>query len=512
MPTRPARPSSDPARPGRATPDSGKPPQVRAHRRRKAKAHAKAQALHQADIDQLQAMPVTHRHAAGIDIGQGTHWVCVGFTDDPQRDSHLVRPFPSHTQGLREIVAFLRQHQVTTVALEATGIYWIALFEMLQSAGLQPMVVDPCYTRQIKGRPKTDKRDAQWIYRLHAVGMLQGAFRPDEQTCVLRNYLRQRGTLVRDAARHTQRMQKALEQMNLKLTNVLSDITGATGQRIIQAILRGTRAPDKLAALRHQRCKASAAEIARALDGSYRDEHLLALRQAYRAWQFYHQQIDEMDAAIRQQLERMKSSRALPPLPRNSKAAQSRQGNAPRFDVREALYYVVGVDLTQIEGVSELTALTLIGEVGCDLSRFATVKKFCSWLALCPNWKQTGGKVKSSRTRPGSNRAGQALRVAASGLHHSKGALGGYLRRMKGRLGAGQAVTATAHKLARLVYYALTRGMEYVRQSQEAYAAEVKRRQIAHLKKKARQLGLEVREREQEEVEGASSPAGAEGR
>ena len=235
------------------------------------------------------------------------------------------------------------------------------------------------------------------------------------------------------------------------------------------------------------------AEIAQALTGSYREEHLFELKQAYEAWQFSLRQVEQADAQIALQLGRMKCDRALPPLKR--KARPKRRVNSPGFDVRTALYYVVGLDLTEIEGISELTALTLISELGLGVAQFATVKKFCSWLGLCPNWKKTGGRVKSSRTRRGVNRAAQALRLAAQSLHHSKGALGGFLRRMKGRLGTQAAVTATAHKLARIVYLALKHGLTYVRQSQEQYEAEMKEKQIKALKRKARQLGLEVIEK-----------------
>src|SRR4029079_10762405 len=242
------------------------------------------------------------------------------------------------------------------------GIYWVPLYELLQAEGFEVLLVDPSYTHQLRGRPKTDRRDCQWIYRLHSVGLLAAAFRPDEQTCQLRAYLRQRANLVRAASRHVQHMQKALEQMNLKLTEVLSDVTGLTGRAIIRAILRGTRAPEKLAKYRDKQCKASEAEIAQALTGSYREEHLFELKLAHDAWQFTLRQIEQVDGQIALQLGRMKADRALPPL--KPKPRPKRRANSPRFDVRAALYYVVGLDLTEIEGVSELTALTVIGEIG----------------------------------------------------------------------------------------------------------------------------------------------------
>jgi transposase len=460
--------------------------QRQAYNRRKTRAKIKSEALHQREAAQVEALPVQHPHAAGIDIGSRSHWVCVGFST--QADSCLIQEFPAHTAGLKAIAAFLREHQVNTVALESTGIYWIPLYEPLQTEGFEVLLINPSYTHQLRGRPKTDRRDCQWIYRLHSVGLLAAAFRPDERTCQLRAYLRQRANVVRQASRHVQHMQKAQEQMNL--TEILSDITGVTGRSIIQAILRGTRAPEKLAKYRDKQCKASAAEIAQALTGSCREEHRFALKQAYEAWQFSLEQVEKVDAQIALQLGRMKGDRALPPL--KPKARPKRRANSPRFDVRTALYYVVGLDLTEIEGISDLTALTIISEIGPGVSQFATVKKFCSWLGLCPNWKKTGGRVKSSRTRRGVNRAAQALRLAAQSLHHSQGALGGFLRRMKGRLGAQAAVTATAHKLARIVYLALKHGMTYVRQSQAEYEAQMKVKQIKALRRKARQLGLEV--------------------
>lgn len=486
---------------------TSKPDQVikaaAAYRERKARAAAKAETGRAEEARKVQGMPVVNRQVAGIDIGGGDHWVCVGFTtaDDPD----LVKRFPTYTQGLRDIVAFLHQHGVTTVALESSGIYWIPLFEMLQKEGFEVLLVDPSYTRQLRGRPKTDKRDAQWIFRLHSVGLLQGAFRPDEKTAVLRNYLRQRGNLIRFCGRHIQHMHKALEQMNLKLGLVLSDLTGLTGRRIIQAILDGERDPRKLAELRNHHCRADVQQIAQALDGTYRDEHVFALRQAYRAWEFYQGQIDEVDKKIVQQLEAMKSSKQLPPLP--DKPPKTKKANAMRFDVRTALYYVTGVDLTELEGLDEQSALTLISEIGMDMSKFPTVKHFCSWLGLCPNWKKTGGKVKSSRTRPGSTRAAAVLRVAASNLHSSKGALGAFLRRMKGRLGAPQAITATAHKLARMVYYSLKYGLQYVRQSQEEYEQQTRQKQIANLKKKALRLGLVVVEQASASGPGEKDPS-----
>jgi transposase len=463
--------------------------QRQAYRRRKARAQEKASASQEAERRRVEGLPVTQAHAAGVDVGSCSHWVCVGYGTDP--DSDCIREFPAHTDGLRELLAFLRQQGVATVAMESTGIYWVPLYELLEANGFDVLLVDPRYTKQVKGRPKTDRLDCQWIYRLHSVGLLAAAFRPDGTTCQLRSYLRQRADLIRYAGQHVQHMQKALEQMNLKLTEIISDITGVTGRAIIQAILKGTRDPRKLAQLRDPRCKATEAEMAQALTGSYREEHLFALRQAYEAWQFYQKQLDRADEQIQQHLARMKQDRALPPLKPRPRA-KGRKPNHPRFDVRTALYYVVGIDLTEIEGIDEMTALTVISEIGPDVAKFATVKRFCSWLGLCPQIQKTGGRVRSSRTRPGVNRAAAALRLAASGLHASKGALGAFLRHKKSHLSAPQAVTATAHKLARIVYLALKHGMQYVRQTQEEYEAKLRDRQLQAVKRKARQLGLQV--------------------
>jgi transposase len=467
--------------------------QRQAYRRRKATAHARTATRQEAEARRVEGLPVQQPHAAGIDIGSRSHWVCVGFCTTDTTD--CIREFPTHTDGLLQLLAWLQQQQVTTVALESTGIYWIPLYELLEANGIEAILVDGRYTKQVKGRPKTDRRDCQWIYRLHSVGLLSAAFRPDAQTCQLRSYLRQRGNLIRYASQHIQHMEKALEQMNLKLREVISDLTGVTGRAIIPAILKGTRDPVQLAQLRHRQCKAPAAELAQALHGSYRDEHLFALRQAYEAWQFYQKQQDKVDVQIEQQLQRMKQDRALPPLPPRARKAGYKP-NEPRFDVRAALYYVVGIDLTEIEGIGELTALTLVSELGPEVSKFATVKHFCSWLGLCPQLKKTGGRIKSSRTRPGVNRAAVALRLAANSLYASKGALGAFLRRQKARLGAPPAVTATAHKLARIVYLALKHGREYVRQSQEAYAAQMREQELKAVKRKARRLGLEVVEKQ----------------
>jgi transposase len=436
----------------------------------------------------LASLPVHHPHAAGIDVGDASHWVCVEATPD---GSDPVREFPAHTAGLRALVGWLRQCGVTTVALEASGVYGHVLFLTLVEAGFPVVMTAPAFTRQIKGRPKTDRRDCQWVQRLHKHGLLPSVFQPDEATQALRSYVRQRANLVRLSAQHVQRMQKALELMNLKLTTVLGDVTGVTGLKIIRAILAGVRDPRALAKLRDRRCRHAEPQIAQALDGRYRPEHLCELKSCLTMWEKYQDVIGELDTAIADQLRVMRRASALPPLPPKPRV-RGRKPHDPKFDVRQALYYVTGVDLTAIEGIDEVHALTPVSELGTDFTKWPTAKHFASWLGLCPNWQKTGGKVKSSRTRKGKNRAAGALRLAAWGLVRSHSYLGAYLRRQRARLGAPKAVTATAHKLARIVYSLVRYGLAYVKREEAAYAAQVRERLEKHLRRRARELGFEV--------------------
>lgn len=438
----------------------------------------------------LVALPVRHDHAAGIDVGDTTHWACVGATPD---GTDTVREFPAHTPGLRDLVAWLRHCGVTTVALEASGAYGHVLFVTLVEAGFTAVMTSPAFTRQIQGRPKTDRRDGQWIRRLHAHGLLPGVFQPDDATQTLRSYVRQRANLVRLSGQHVQRMQKALALMNLKLTGVLGDVTGVTGRRIIRAIVAGERDPHALARLRDRRCKRSAADMAVALDGRYRPEHLTELRLCLAMWDAYQGAVADLDRVIAAHLATMRRPASLPPLPPKPRPrVRGRKPHDPRFDIREALYRATGVDLTAVEGIDEVHALTLVGELGSDFTKWPTVKHFASWLGLCPNWRKTGGKVKSSRTRVGKNRAAGALRLAAWGLVRSKSYLGAYVRRQRSRLGAPKAVTAAAHKLARIVYNLMRYGAAYVRQEEAAYAEQVRTRVERSFHRRARELGYEV--------------------
>jgi len=448
------------------------------------------------DVVYQDSLPIRHRHAGGVDLGLRTHWVAAPPRPDgtPQ-----VQEFDTYTDSLEALADWLQQRGVTTVALEATGVYWEPLLALLEERGFDVILVAPSYTSGIKGRPKTDRLDCQWIQRLHAHGLLPASFRPTAAVAVLRHYLRQRAELVRNGARHIQHMQKALEQMNLKLPEVLSDITGLTGRKVITAILAGERDPLTLARLRDKHCRNSAATIARALRGSWRPEALFALQQAWDSWQHYQAQVRAVEGVIQQQLHRLKKAQELQPLPPQPRL-RGRQPNDPRFDVRAALYYVTGVDLTELDGIADVTALVVVSEIGLDMSRFPTVKHFCAWLGLCPVVKQSGRtkkgqkKIRSAQARRGRGRAAQALCLAANSLWNNRSALGSFLRRLKARLGPQKAVMATAHKLARQVYQTLKAGLLPAPVSAAAYEAAQRARAVEAVKKKARRLGLVVTE------------------
>jgi transposase len=448
------------------------------------------------------SLPVRHRHAAGIDIGSRSHWVAGPPLVDGSPD---VAAFDTCTAGLLALVEWLRQRGVTTVAMEATGIYGDILFALLEAEGVEVIQVNPAYTAQLKGRPKTDKLDCQWIQRLHAHGLLPASFRPAADVAVLRCYLRQRAEVVRAGARHLQQVQKALELMNVKLTEVVSDVTSLTGLKIIRAILEGERDPVLLARRRDKHCKHDPATFARALDGIWREEHLFALRQALASWEHYQAQQRDLEEQLARQVHRMKKSKELPPLPPKPRQ-RGRKPNEPRFDVRAALYYVTGVDVTELDGIDAVTALVVVSEIGLDRSKFPSVNHFCAWLGLCPRVKKTGGRVISSRTRKGKGRAARALCLAARSLWHSKGALGAFQRRLKARLGPPMAVTATAHKLARQLYHTLKTGKVPTKETEEAYAARQRQQAVEALRKKARRLGLTVVGPDGE-VGGAAAPA-----
>lgn len=424
-----------------------------------------------------------HLNAAGIDVGSEFHFVAV----PPGRDQQPVRRFEAFTADLQALADWLRQCGVETVVMESTGVYWIPLFELLESRDFEVLLVDPRRLKSVPGR-KSDVVDCQWLQQLHTFGLLAGAFRPAEDIAVLRSFLRQRAMLVAYAAQHIQHMQKALHQMNVKLDKVISDITGATGMAIIDAILGGERDPATLAKLRDPRCQNSEQTIARALLGNWRKEHLFALQQAVTLFRTYEAQMAECDRQIEAHVASMPDNSAGQP-PARRKRRSRRHRTEPTFDATQAAHRISGVDLTRIDGIDGHTALKLISEIGTDMSRWKTAKHFTSWLGLCPGTRRSGGKERSTRTKPCANRAAAALRLAANGLHRSQTALGAFLRRMKARLGASQAITATAHKLARLVYLALQHGITYVDKGAEWYEQQFRTRLLKSLEKRAKQLG-----------------------
>jgi transposase len=426
-------------------------------------------------------------HAAGSDIGSQEHWAAVPSDCDPQP----VRRFGACTADLEALAMWLRECGVTTVAMESTGVYWIPLFELLEARGFRVVLADAREVQRAPGRPKTDLQDCQWLQRLHTYGLLAAAFRPPEQLCVLRSYLRQRSMLVTYASQHIQHMQKALTQMNLKLQHVVSDVTSVTGMAIIQAILTGERNPSVLARLRDRHCRHSEAEIARALQGNWRPEHLFALQQAVELYEFYHRQIAACDRQIEGQLQTLADQSGGKPLPAAPRKPKRRR-NGHHFDVREPLFRATGVDLTAIEGIDEHTALVLLREIGTDMRRWPTEKQFAAWLGLCPLHKISGGKVLSRKVRPSANRAAVALRLAASCRHHSQSALGAFFRRLKARVGTPKAVVATAHKLARLVYRLLKHGEAYVAQGMAEYEQIYRDRVVKPLARKAKELGYQL--------------------
>ncbi len=428
-----------------------------------------------------------NQNAAGIDIGSAEHWVCV----PPDRVSENVRRFGCFTPDLVAMADWLIESGVETVAMESTGVYWIPVFQILEQRGLQVKLVNAHYVKTVPGR-KSDVLDCQWLQQLHTYGLLSGSFRPEDQVCVLRSYIRQRDSLIKSASIHVQRMQKALIQMNLQLHKVISDITGLTGMAIIRAIVAGEHDPQMLAALKDPRIKSSITEIAQALTGDYRTEHLFVLKQELTLYEIYLVQIAECDREIEQCLATFESKAEDEAPPRKGKKRKKPKGHDPQFDLHGHLYRISGVDFTRIDGLDVLSVQTILSEVGLDPSRFKSVKHFTSWLGLCPGTKITGGKVKSSQTRPVVNRAANAFRIAAFSLTHSHSALGAFYRRLRARLGAPKAITATAHKLARLFYQMWTTHGTYTDPGMDYYEQKYHQRILNNLKKKAQSLGFEL--------------------
>ena len=425
--------------------------------------------------------------AAGIDVGSASHFVAI-----PEgRDEVTVREFQSFTVDLYELADWLKRCKIKTVVMESTGIYWIPLFEILEARGFEVRLVNPRHLKNVPGR-KSDVLDCQWLQRLHTFGLLLGSFRPDQQICELRAYTRQRDGLVKSTSSHIHAMQKALGLMNIQLHNVLSDIAGETGFKIIRAIVSGERCPKKLALFRDVRCKHSLETIEKSLEGNYKTEHVFKLRQELSLFDKYQEMLAECDEAIEHCLQGFEEKVDVASNPLATKEKKKRRKNELYFDAREYLYKMIGVDVTQVDGIDSYSALKIIGEIGLDMSRWPTANHFSSWLGLAPGTKISGGKRLSGKTKPSANRAAEAFRMAAFTLSNNSSALGSFLRRMKARLGAPKATTATAHKIARLFYTMIKFGKEYKDTGASYYEEQYQNRTIKNMQRKAQLMGYSL--------------------
>jgi len=430
-------------------------------------------------------MSPVHAGAAAIDVGATMHVAAVG----PGRDPEPVRSFGTFTADLHRLADWFKQCGIKTVAMESTGVYWIPTFEILEQRGFAVVLVNARDAKHVPGR-KTDVTDAQWLQRLHEYGLLRASFHPERRVAALRDYLRQRERLLDYAASHIQHMQKALMQMNLQLHHVVSDITGASGMRIIRAVLAGERDPAALAALRDQRVKASEETVRQALVGNDREEHVFALLQAVELYDAYQAKVAACDVRIEAALKEIEAACPPPASPIPAPRHRTRQPNALAFPAREALHRILGVDLTQIHGLGPYLALKLVGECGTNLSAWPSAKHFTSWLCLAPSNKISGGKVLSARTRRSSNRAAALLRLAAVTVGRTETALGAFYRRLAGRVGKAKAVTATARKMAVLFYNTLCHGMDYTDPGASYYEDRYRRRVLTNLQRRAKSLGF----------------------
>ena len=438
--------------------------------------------------DPFAGLPPLNLNAAGIDIGSAEEFVSV----PPDRDSKPVRKFECFTADLHRLADWLQTCNIDTVVMESTGSYWIPLYQILEARGFKVCLVNARHAKNLPGR-KTDMRDCQWLQRLHTFGLLNNSFRPANDICILRSYLRQRDNLVRLASMCIQHMQKALTEMNLQLTNVISDISGVTGLAIIRAILASERDPAKLAKLKDYRIVSTHERIVKSLEGNWREELLFILRQSLELYETYQSKIAECDRSIQAHLKTFEDKVDIKtqPLPERKRSKKPRR-NAPQFDLRSELYRISSVDLTTIDGIDVVTSQTVISEVGLDMSRWATEKHFASWMGLSPENQISGGMVLKRGTRHVINRAANALRIAASTLRNSHSALGANYRRLQARLGAPKAITAMAHKLARLIYRMLKYGQQYVDKGMEYYDAKYKQHQLRWLTKQAKQFNLQL--------------------
>lgn len=435
-------------------------------------------------------LPVLNLNTAGIDIGATEIYVAV----PSDKAEQPVRHFATFTQELLELAHWLKACGVKSVAMESTGVYWIPLYQILEDHGLEVCLVNARHVKNVPGR-KSDVADCQWLQYLHAVGLLRGSFRPNGDVCAVRSLIRHRDSLIKMASEHVQHMQKALTQMNIQLHNVISDITGVTGLSIVEAILSGKRDPKELAEFKDRRIKATKETIAKSLVGDYRTEHLFTLKQSLESYHHYQRLIQQCDLQIESLLHQFDSQAdpASHPLPEiTHREVHKPQGNQPRFDLRQELYRITGVDLTSIPGINSLTAYNVFSEIGQDISKFPSAKHFASWLGLCPDNRVSGGRVLSAKTRCVKNRAAHSLRLAAQSLWRSPTALGHAFRARRARSGAPKAITATAHQLARIVYHLLATKESYDHSLYAHIEERYRHKMTAKLKAQAKMLGLAV--------------------
>jgi transposase len=432
-----------------------------------------------------------NRHAAGVDIGAHEIMACIPDGDDQQ----LVRAFGTYTADLDTLADWFVDHDIQTVAMESTGVYWIPLFETLESRGVQCCLISAQAIKHVPGR-QSDVLDCQWIQTLHSYGLLKASFRPEADLVALRTLLRHRAQLIQHRAPHVLPMQKALLQMNIQLSQALSDVTGATGQRLLRALVAGERDPHTLAALRNYRCKKDSDEIARALTGTWREEHLFVLKQALALFDFYTVQLNACDAQIERlfsvitpRCESIPTEPFPAPLTMPPRKSHSHSKNAPASNTRAHLLRITGVDLVAVPGISTSIAQTILAEIGTDMSKWPDEKHFCAWLGLAPKNEISGGKVLKSRTMKTRNRAAQAFRMAAQSVLRADCALGAFYRRLQGRLGPAQALVATAHKIARTVYHMRKEHVPYQDIGAAEYNKRFRERELKYLQKKAAKLG-----------------------
>ncbi len=433
-------------------------------------------------------LSICHPNAAGIDVGSVKHYVAV----PSGRSGERVRYFGCFTEDLYELLRWLQECKIDTVAMESTSVYWIPLFRILEANGIEVYLVNARKSKSVPGR-KTDVKDCQWLQELHTYGLLQASFQIDQRLKPLRTITRHRDTLIRECATEIQRMQKCLTQMNIQLHNVISDITGDSGMKILEAIIAGERDPLTLAELCNQRIKASKEIVVKSLEGTWDQDHLFVLRQCVSVYGFYQGLIGECDSQIELLLNEIEKKEGTEEVPRSSKRSQKRkQTNVPGFDIRSYLYKITGVDLTRIDGLNSYSVMLIFSEIGEDMSRWPTVKHFTSWLGLCPRNKISGDRVISSRTSRNKNRASILFRSVAQSLSHSKSAMGAYFRRLRARMGPGKACVAAARKMAEMFYRMLKDRKEYNDPGEEKYMQQFKERQLKSLQKKAAIMGYDL--------------------